>query len=80
VDVDDLRETLQDVSISGVGQLSPTKDYLQITGVRLTLQDDGGDAAGVALRDRDTSGPEVRVYDASGNDTTGLIEAEIQGY
>lgn len=82
IDVPDITEEFEDVSISSGGtRLSLTKTYTVIKTVLLTLQDDAG--AGVFARVDDKSislGPLVQVFDNSSVTTTGLVDARIVGY
>jgi len=81
VDVDDINEYLEDVSISALGTRLPiTETYRSIITVQVTLQDDGGDGVIVRIVDKDISGPLIEVLDILEAGTTGLIDAHVQGY
>lgn len=81
LDVPDITETLEDVSIGGSGtRLTLTETYRSIVAVQITLQDDGGDAVRAALVDKSTSGPLIKCYDSAGALTAGTIDARVQGY
>jgi hypothetical protein len=82
IDVPDVTETLNDVSISGSGTRLPiTETYRKILNVNLTLQDDGGSAVGLRTVDKDADlGPLVEALSQSNTLTSASIDATIQGY
>ncbi len=81
LDVPDINESLNDVSISASGTRLPiAKTYRVIKNVSLTLQDDGGTATTAKVLDKDaTNGPLVETLDG-GTGVSGTIDARIQGY
>lgn len=83
IDVDDVIERLDDVSISVTTgtRLSLTKTFRSIDNISLTLQDDGGSAVRAAVVDKDVDlGPLVKCYDASGAVVAGSVDVTVQGY
>jgi sulfur carrier protein ThiS len=81
LDVPDLEELLDDVAIgSGGTRLPITETYRDITHVMVTLQDDGGSGIFAKVMDKSETGPLVHVFDVNGNLTSGLIDAQVQGY
>ena len=82
IDVDDVKESLANVSIASGGTRLPIlKQYTSIKVVNLTLQSDGGTSYTARVLDKDHAlGPLVKVYDLSGNATTGHVDAVIEGY
>jgi hypothetical protein len=82
IDVPDVTETLNDVSISSSGTRLPiTETYRKILNVNLTLQDDGGSAVGLRTADKDADlGPLVEALSQSNTLTSASIDATIQGY
>lgn len=81
-DVPDIIEYLNDIAIAAPGTRLPiTQTYHAITGVHLTLQDDGGTALTARVMDKDeTLGPLINTFDATNAATTGNVDAIIQGY
>lgn len=81
-DVPDLLETVNDAAISALGtRLSLTKTYREIVSVRLSVLDDAGTAAYPKVMDKNPAlGPLVKVFDANGVATTGLVDAIVHGY
>lgn len=82
VDVPDIIETIDDqVIASGGARLSLTKTYRVIKNVQITLQDDGNDAIGVRILDKNaTLGPLIRAFDDTNTPVAALVDATIQGY
>ena len=63
------------------GRLPITKSYRVITGVILTLQEDGGTAAWAKVYDKDAAlGPLVRGFTVSNGSAACVVDAQIQGY
>lgn len=82
LDVPDIFERLEDVPISPAGtRLTLSETYRAIRSVRLSLQDDGGDAAYPKLLDKDVAlGPLVKTFDSADVATSGLVDAVVHGY
>ncbi len=81
IDVPDISEILNDVSIAAAGTALPiTQSYNTIKNVNITIQEDAGGAVSVKLINKDTTGPTIKLFDASGTATTGTVDARIQGY
>jgi hypothetical protein len=82
VDVPDITETLSDVAIGAGGTRLPiTKTYRVIKNVNLTMQSDGGTGRTVEVIDKDPdAGPLVKSFDSSHLQTTGIVDAIVQGY
>jgi hypothetical protein len=82
LDVRDILETLENVTISAVGtRLALTKSYRNIVMVRTELEDDGGSAAYVKVLDKHpTLGPLIKAYTSSNVATTAVIDAVVHGY
>ena len=82
LDVEDITESLLDVSISNTGTRLPiTKTYRGIVNVSLTLQTDGSGAVSLKLDDRDPDdGPLVYAYNSAGTAVSTTIDAFIRGY
>jgi hypothetical protein len=83
VDAPDIEETLNDIVISAGGTRLPiTKSYVVIKNVQLTVQNDGGSAISARIDDKVTTvgaGPLVHGLDATGANTSALVDARIQG-
>ena len=82
MDVPDIGETLNGISISNAGTRLPiAKTYRQIEGVQLTLRSDGGAAVTATVEDHNASvGPLVKTRDAALNPVSGTVNATIQGF
>lgn len=82
LDVDDVVETFEDVSISSSGtRLSLTKTYRGIRNVSLTLQTDGSGATSLKLDDKNhTLGPKIYAYNSAGTAVNTTIDAQVRGY
>lgn len=82
LDVPDIEETLEDVAIDAAGtRLTLVNSYSVIKNVQLTVQSDGGTGITARVEDKSAAlGPLIKVLDASGTATTGVIDARIQGY
>ncbi|AKJ28848.1 phage tail protein [Caldimonas brevitalea] len=82
LDVPDIAERLDDISISAAGTRLPvTKAYRVIKNIQLTIQSDGGNGVGVRIVDKQVSpGPLVQVLDSSNTPVSGVLDAYIQGY
>lgn len=82
LDVPDIVEGLEDVTISNTGTRLPiTKTYRGISVVSLTLQTDGSGAVALKIDDKNhTSGPLVYAYNAAGTAVATTIDAIIRGY
>jgi hypothetical protein len=80
-DVPDISETINDQSISAAGtRLLIQNSYHGIKAVNLTVQDDGGTGRTARVMDKSATGPLVKVFDISGNPTTGKLDAIVQGF
>jgi hypothetical protein len=81
IDAQDVIERFQDVSISASGtRLTLTKPFRDVKNISITLQDDGGSAVNARIVDKQISpGPQIKVLDAAGTATTGVIDATVQG-
>lgn len=77
IDVPDIEETIEDVTISTGGtRLSLTKTYTKIKAVVYGIQDNGLGTTGVRVVDKDeTLGPLLQAETANA-----LIDARVQGY
>jgi hypothetical protein len=81
IDVPDREESIEDAAVSASGtRLALVQDYLKITVVNLTLQDDGGTARTLRVVDKNPAGPLIEALDGSGNRTTAVVDARIQGF
>jgi hypothetical protein len=84
IDAPDINESLDNVVISAGGtRLQITKTFSVIKNVQLTIQADGGSAISARVHDKVTtigSGPLVHGLDATGANTSALVDARIQGY
>lgn len=81
IDLPDLVERFQDVSVAAGGSRLPVStDFRKIRNVQLTLQDDGGSAVGARVLDKDPDGPLVATFDDADSQVSGLIDAAVQGY
>ncbi|MCW7541877.1 phage tail protein [Aquabacterium sp. A7-Y] len=82
LDVPDLNERLDDVSIAAGGTRLPIrKAYRVIKNVQLTVQSDGGAGVGARIVDkRVTPGPLIQVLDITNASVPGVVDAFIQGY
>jgi len=82
LDVEDVTESLENVSIANTGTRLPiTKTYRGIAFVSLTLQTDGSGAASLKIDDKDPDdGPLVYAYNAAGTAVATTIDAFIRGY
>ncbi len=83
VDVPDITEYFEDVSIAATGtpRLSLTKTYRAIKVVNVTVQDDAGTAVTARVKDKDEAlGPNIETLDASGSRAAGTIDAVVIGY
>ena len=82
LDVPDITEAFEDLSISSSGTRLPiTKTYRGIRHVTLTLQTDGSGAASLKVDDKDeTLGPLIYAYNTSGTAVNTTIDAFIRGY
>jgi len=82
VDAVDVVETIDDqVIVSGGARLAITKTYRVIKNVQITLQDDGNNAIGVRILDKDaTLGPLIRAFNDTNTPVASLVDATIQGY
>jgi hypothetical protein len=81
IDAQDVIERFQDVSISASGtRLTLTKPFRKVKNISVTVQDDGGSGVNARIVDKQTSpGPQIRVLDAAGATTTGVVDATVQG-
>lgn len=82
LDVPDITETLNDVSISSGGTRLPiTKTYRGISYVTLTMQTDGSGVTSLKVDDKDeVLGPLIYAYNTSGTAVSTTIDAFIRGY
>ena len=84
VDVPDIVEVLNDVSISSSGtRLPTTKSFSVIKHVLPAVQDDGNGAVAMVINDFQTtvgSGPLVYARDDTGTNVDGIGDFEIKGY
>lgn len=80
VDVPDIEERFNDVSVLGNYQVPIVKKYRAITNISMTLQDDGGSAVGAVIVSKDNLAPIVRCVDASNSAVAGKLDITIQGY
>ena len=85
VDVDDVVEDLQDLSVTSAGLRLPiTKTYSTIKIVSVTIQGTiGATAVNARVMDKDTTvgaGPLVKLVDSSGAFVSGVIDATVKGY
>lgn len=82
LDVPDIVEYLDDINISAGGTRLPlTNTYRVIRNVNLTLQADGGSAAGIKVIDKSAAlGPLVNCTTTAGSATSGRVDAIIKGY
>ena len=82
LDVPDITEALNDISISSSGTRLPiTKTYRGIRYVTLTMQTDGSGVTSLKVDDKDESlGPLVYAYNSSGTTVNTTIDAFIRGY
>ena len=82
VDAPNVSETLNDVVISAGGTRLPiAKDYQVIKNIQLTVQADGGVAISTRIGDKDKDlGPLIYGLDATGANTSALVDAYVQGY
>ncbi|WP_419902139.1 TipJ family phage tail tip protein [Kiloniella sp.] len=81
-DVDDVLETFEDLAISPSGTRLPlTKNYRSIRNVKITMQDDGGDAVVVKVANKDpVLGPLLVAINNNGTNTTASVDIQVQGY
>jgi hypothetical protein len=83
LEVPDLVEALNDVVIAATTgtRLPIASTYRSISGVSLTLEDDGGTAVSVKFFDKNPStGPLVKCFNAAGAVVAGLVDAQVHGY
>lgn len=83
IDVPDVTEDVQDLSVSSIGTRVPlAKTYSVIKIVNVIIQDDGVNApVGYRVTDKDvTSGPLITLYDATGSAVDGVVDVQIKGY
>ena len=83
IDVVDIIETVDDASIAITtgSRLPLVKVFKVIQNVQITLQDDGGDAVGIRIIDKNaTFGPLIQCIDADGNAVAGIVDAIVQGF
>jgi len=83
IDVPDIKESHQDVSILAAGtRVPPTNSYSVITIVNVIIQDDGVNSPiGYRIFDKNpTLGPLIKLFDAADNAVDGLVDVEIKGY
>ncbi len=83
IDVPDISEHHESVSISNTGtRVPPVNTYSAITIVGVTIQDDGVNfPIGYRIFDKDpVLGPLIKLYDAAGSLTAGLVDVDIKGY
>lgn len=83
VDAEDIIEYINDYLVSSPAEtwIDLTKEYSQIRNTRLTLQDNGSDAAYVKVLDKDSDNDRIKVgiYNSSNVLTTGLLDVKVQG-
>jgi hypothetical protein len=82
IDVPDIIETLDDVTIAAAGQrLQSNIAWNVLKTVNLTVQDDGGTAITAKVLDKNpTLGPLTQCYTAAGAPVAGTVDAILQGY
>lgn len=82
LDVPDIIETFEDISISSSGTRLPiTETYRGIRVVSLTMQSDGSGVSSLKVQDKNhTLGPLVYAYNSSGTAVSTTIDATIRGY
>jgi hypothetical protein len=84
IDAPDIEESLDNVVISVGGTRLPiTESFTFIKNVQVTVQSDGGSAISARVDDKVTTvgaGPLVHGLDATGANTSALIDARIQGW
>lgn len=81
IDVPDVEEILQDVSVPATGtfRLPITKSYAAIKQVLLTIQ--GGTGATARVLDKDAAlGPSIEVLDDTGTRVAADVDANVRGY
>jgi len=83
VDVADIEETLNDVTIPATAfRITPTKQYSTIKTVSVIIQNDGSSTAVFPrVIDKDALlGPEIELLDINGAVTSGLVDVVIKGF
>ncbi len=81
IDVPNIIERLEDVSISSEGtRLSLTETFRQIDNIQITVQDDGGTAITARIIDKAKEGPLIKTMSDSSTFVAGTIDATLQGF
>lgn len=82
LDVDDIVEAFEDLSIDAAGTRLPiTQTYRAIKHVSLTMQSDGSGVSALKVVDKDNvNGPLIQAYDSAGVAVSTTIDAYVRGY
>lgn len=82
MDVPDIQESFDDLVVPPGGiRLPITKSYRKIKRVNITLQDDGGTARRIVVKDKNFSlGPLIEAFDGLDVSASALADVTVQGY